>query len=198
MWTVSIALLGSGGAVAGAPREIAGIVLGDPVDKYAERLRMDTAQPIRYQEYLKEVRIRDPEGFKSGVVWYGTSTTPNRIVRIKLKYNDTSKAFFDKLLKEFRRRFGKPTEWRGDCFGIFIAWKWSFRDADGNRISMILQHNEKDPNQKMGNNIKLTMWDLIDHERILCEQRLGRKQEKKAAIQTKEINPEEWERFIPR
>ena len=36
---------------------------------------------------------------------------------------------------------------------------------------MILQHNIKDPNQKMGNNIKLTMWDLIDHERKIHEQK---------------------------
>ncbi len=93
---------------------------------------------------------------------------------------------------------GKPIEFRGDCFGIFIAWKWSFKDADGNRVSMILQHNLKDPNQKMGNNIKLTMWDLIDNERNLYEQRLGTKKEKKTVIQPKEIKPGEWEQFIPK
>ena len=175
------------------PREIAGFVLGDSIDKYYDRLKMDTAQPIRYQEYLKEVQIKDPEGFKSGVAWYGTSTTPGRIVRIKLKYNDPSRVFFDRLLKEFKIRFGKPTEWRGDCFGIFIAWKWSFKDAAGNRVSMVLQHNIKDPKQKMGNNIKLTMWDLIDNERRTHEQKQGPKKEKPSVIK-----PKEWERFIPK
>ena len=172
--------------------------MGDSIDKYYDRLKMDTAQPIRYQEYLKEVQIKDPEGFKSGVAWYGTSTTPGRIVRIKLKYNDPSRVFFDRLLKEFKIRFGKPTGWRGDCFGIFIAWKWSFKDAGGNRVSMILQHNIKDPKQKMGNNIKLTMWDFIDNERRIHEQKQERKKEKPAVIKPKDIKPEEWERFIPK
>ena len=177
-------------SIARVPREIAGFVLGDPVDKYSDRLKMDTAQPIRYQEYLREVQIKDPEGFKSGVIWHSTSTQPGRIVRVKLKYNDSSKAFFDNLLKEFKKRFGKPTEWRGDCFGIFIAWKWSFKDTDGNRVSMILQHNIKDPKQKMGNNIKMTMWDLIDNERRIHEQKQGPKKEKPAGIKPKDIKPE--------
>ena len=197
-WIALIIFLTPGISAAGVPREIAGIVLGEPIDKYSDRLKMDTAQPIRHQEYLREVQIKDTEELKSGVVWYGTSTTPGRIVRIKLKYNDPSKAFFDKLLKEFNKRFGKPTEWRGDCFGIYIAWKWSFKDADSNRISMVLQHNIKDPNQKMGNNIKLTMWDLIDNERRIYEQMQGRKKEKPAVIKPKDYKPEEWERLIPR
>ncbi len=52
MWIFLITLLGSGGGAMGAPREIAGIVLGDSVDKYAERLRMDTAQPIRQTDRM--------------------------------------------------------------------------------------------------------------------------------------------------
>ena len=104
---LSILLLPDG-SIARAPREIAGLVLGDSVDKYSDRLKMDTAQPIRYQEYLREIQIKEAEGYKNGVVWVGTSTTPGRIVRIKLKYNDSSKVFFDRLLKKFNRRFGKP------------------------------------------------------------------------------------------
>lgn len=58
------------------PREIAGFVLGDSVDKYYDRLKMDTAQPIRYQEYLKEVKSRIPRALKAA--WHGTVPAPPR------------------------------------------------------------------------------------------------------------------------
>ena len=50
----------------------------------------------------------------------------------------------------------------------------------------------------MGNNIKLTMWDLIDNERRIYEQKQGLKREKPAVIKRKDIKPEEWERFFPK
>ena len=159
---------------------------------------METSFPIRYREFLRQVEIRETPGFKSGLITFGTCADPGGIVQIKLKYADSSKKFYKDLFKLYKARFGEPAEYRGDSFQVLIAWKWSFRDAEGNRISMILQHNLKDPNQKMGNNIKLTMWDLIDKERVLYEQRMGLKQEKKIAVQPKEIKPAEWERLIPK
>ena len=185
---------------AATPREIGGFVVGGSIEEYKDRLKMETAIPIRYREYLREVTIKELEGFKSGDIWYGTGVSPGRIVRVRLKYEDSSKKFFDILLKEFKNRFGKPAEWRGDCFGAFIAWKWSFTDAEMNKVSMVLQHNIKDPNHKMGNVIKLTMWGLIDEEQRVFEQKNPdrSKSTKKVKIQPGKYKPEDLDRFIPR
>ena len=146
-------------------------MLGENVADFQDKLDLESARPIRHLEYLHEVEIKYQPGFKTGTIWYNVISSPQRIVRIKLKYEDSSKAFFDTLLKRFEKRFGKPKEFRGDSFNIFIAWKWSLMDSRNNRISMILQHNIKDPSKKMGNNIKLTRWDLIEAERKIFEQK---------------------------
>lgn len=184
---------------ANAPIGIGGFVLGENIESYRDKLNMETARPIRYQEYLHEVEIKPVPGFKSGTVWYNAISTPNRIVRIKLKYEDSRKEFFDALLKRFEKRFGKPREWRGDCFNIFISWKWSLVDLQNNQLSMIIQHNIKDPSKKMGNNIKLTRWDLIDAERRIFEQKYPeRNQEKQGKTDKfKKMAPKDWDRLIP-
>jgi hypothetical protein len=161
---------------------------------------METSIPIRYMEYINEVEIRKMEGFKSGIIAYGNCDSPGRILRIKLKYTNSSKKFYNRLLNLFKTRFGKPTEWRGDSFHVVIAWKWSFTDQENNRISMILQHNTKDEEQKVGNSLKLTMTNLFEEERI-CFERKEQKAQKKPdkSRQGKGIEePVSWDRFIPR
>ena len=66
---------------------------------------------------------------------------------------------------------GKPDEWRGDPFHIMIAWKWSFTDKDGNNISLILQHNTRDEEEKQGTAVKMTMWNLMLEENRCFEQK---------------------------
>jgi hypothetical protein len=95
------------------------------------------------------------------LVTYGSSIEPSRIVRLKFKYADNSKRFFDELLKRYKANLGKPGEWRGGPFHIVIAWKWSFTDRDGNDISFILQHNTRDEEEKQGNAVKMTLWNLF-------------------------------------
>lgn len=159
---------------AGAPHQIAGFVLGSPVDQYRGRLDMATVLPVRHQEYLSEVEAKDIPGFKIGYLVFGTCREPHRISKIRLKYANPERSFFDKLLERVRGRFGKPTEYRGDAFQSFIAWKWSFQDRDGNRISMILQHyNRDDEEYTSGNSVKLTMWSLVDEERACHEKKAG-------------------------
>ncbi|MEW6218907.1 MAG: hypothetical protein AB1634_05140 [Thermodesulfobacteriota bacterium] len=155
---------------AAAPRGIAGLTLGQTVGSVPDLVAMDTDQPIRFTEYLHEVEIRERPGFKTGVVWYGTCAAPGAIVRIKLKYADASKPYFDQLLKRYQERLGKPDEWRGDPFGVVVAWKWSFEEPDGSRISIVLQHNARDEEQKMGNSVKLTATHLLEAE-MACHDR---------------------------
>ncbi len=59
----------------------------------------------------------------------------------------------------------------GDPFHIMIAWKWSFTDKDGNNISLILQHNTRDEEEKQGNAVKMTMWNLMLEEERCFEKK---------------------------
>ena len=148
-----------------APYEIAGIKLGHAISAFEESVHMQTALPIRHVESIREVEIVPVPGFKSGLVWYGTCIQPHRILRINLKYADGSKKFYQQLLERYEKRFGKPLEWRGDPFHLVRAWKWSFTDDQNNRISLILQHNRADKDERLGNSVKLTMWNLFEDER---------------------------------
>ncbi len=116
-----------------APQQIAGIRLGDNLDQYRNILRMDTSLPVRHMEYISEVELKPSfEGYRSGYIFYGNCDKPGRIVKIKLKYERSDKEFFEDLLQRFKQKFGEPDQYRGDAFRAFIAWKWSFRDKDGN------------------------------------------------------------------
>lgn len=186
-------------AVEGAPHEIGGFVLGRNIDEYKDKVQMDTSLPIRYMEYVREVQIEPRQGFKSGIIAYGTCVRPGRIVRIKLKYADSSKDFYNKLLGIFKERFGEPSEWRGDPFHVVIAWKWSFVDEENNRISLILQHNTKDEEEKIGNSVKMTMTNLMEEE-LLCYKRKHPeyKQPPGDGQGSMKWQREDLEQFIPR
>lgn len=175
-----------------APRDIAGIILGEQIETCRAHLQMDTVMPIRYRPYLREVQIKSMGGFKSGLITYENCSQPGRIVRIKMKYADSSKDFYLKLLKRYKARFGSDPEWRGDPFHITIAWKWSFTDDQGNRISMILQHNLKDQEEKHGNSVKLTLYNALEDARACYES--GKAEPK---VPAKPMDPIDWERLIP-
>jgi len=149
---------------ADAPHSLAGFVLGAPMSDFKNQVDMSTVLSTRYLESLKEVEAKEIKGYKTGLVTYGTCIQPPRILRLKFKYADSSKKFFDALLKRFEMNLGQPDKWRGDPFHIVIAWKWKFADKDGNRISIILQHNTRDEEEKQGNSVKMTMWNLMLEE----------------------------------
>ena len=148
-----------------APHEIAGFRLQDNIDLYRDRIEKNTAAAIRDMEYLGEVDVIPPAGFKSGYLVFGKCAHPGRVVRISMKYADSSKELFDKLLDRFKEEYGEPAEWRGDPFHVYVAWKWSLVDKDNNRISMILQHYSGDEDvYKNGNSVKLSMFELVEQE----------------------------------
>jgi hypothetical protein len=182
---------------ADAPHELAGFVLGGRMDEFKDQVEMDTVLPIRYLESLKEVEAKELKGYKTGLVTYGTCIEPSRIVRLKFKYADNSKKFFDELLERYKVNLGKPDEWRGDPFHIVIAWKWSFTDRHGNDISLILQHNTRDEEEKQGNAVKMTMWNLMLEEDRCFEQKYP---ETTAPPNFKFKNPDsvDWKPLIPR
>jgi hypothetical protein len=190
----------NGIGLAQAPHQAGGFVLGTNIAGYQGAVDMKTALPVRYMESLKEVEIKAVEGFKSGLIGYGTCAVPGRIVRIKLKYADSTKKFYDILLERFKKRFGKPVEWRGDPFHVVLSWKWSFVDTENNRISLILQHNTRYEEEKIGNAVKLTMWNLFEDERRCFEKKNPDfiKRSKMKMQVKRENGPMDWNRLIPR
>ncbi len=185
--------------MATTPHEISGFILGRSIEDYKDRVSLETALPIRYCEYLQEVEIKAPKGIKTGLIWYAADDPLHPIVRIKLKYADSSKYFYLELLRRFKRRFGEPAEWRGDPFHILEGWKWSFIDDQNNIISLILQHNTLDRQQKIGNCVKLTNWSLLNMEKRCFQQKhpeISRKK-RKQAIKLGDYRLADWNRFIP-
>ena len=200
LWINFAIFLSYGVGMAEPPHQVGGFVLGENIRDYREMVIMESELPIRHQEYLHELEIRDMEDFRSGAIWVGNCLDPGRIIRVKLKYFDSSKEFYKSLLSRFKKRFGEPSEWRGDPFHIVIAWKWSFIDNKKNRISLILQHNTKDREEKIGNAVKLTMTNLIEEER-LCHEKRSSASPKNSKMQkhaTKGPDSINWDRLIPR
>lgn len=191
-------LLSSAPLLAQVPHQVGGFILGMNIAEYGEKINMETAIPIRYTAYMKEVEIRNMEGFKSGLIYYGNCAVPGQIVRIKLKYADSKKNFYNKLLELFKERFGEPTEWRGDPFKIVIAWKWSFTDKDNNRISLTLQHNTKDAEEKIGNSVKITALNLIEEEYLCFKKRYPEHRGSSTKEESRPRGKVNWDLFIPR
>ena len=173
-----------------APHQVAVFKLNSNIADVKDYVLMETALPIRYMENIEEVEIKPIEGLKSGLIAYATCSAPGHIVRIKLKYKDSSKKFFEKLLKRIKNEYGDPSEYRGDPFHILISWKWSLVDKDGNRISMTLQHNSMDTEEKLGNAIKLTMTSLIEEDQ--------RCYKIKALDQRQKLRQREWKIMVPK
>ncbi|MCF8056527.1 MAG: hypothetical protein K9K37_07795 [Desulfocapsa sp.] len=170
------------------PVEVGGFVLGSNVTDYPD---------IEYSNFLKEVVIYDWHGFDKGIISYGVCDSPGEIVRIKLKYKDSSKKFFHTLLKKYKTKYGKPDEWKGDSFGILHVWKWRFTDKNNNRINLILQHNTKDPNENNGNMVKLYLPDQIVREQKCftktCESHMSQR-DKEHLMNRKKAD---WNYLIP-
>jgi len=163
---VATTLIVSRTSFADAPHQIAGFVLGANINQYQHLLRMDSVIPIRHLECLSEVETKPIEGYKNGYVLFGNCREPGRIVNIKMKYAYSDRAFYDQLLNIFKKKFGPPSEWRGDAFQTLISWKWSFTDKEHNKISMILQHYTGDDEEyTSGNSLKLSMTTAIEKER---------------------------------
>jgi len=167
------------------PKEINGFRLGSSIEEY---------DFINYRNYLKEVVIDDIGGFERGTLYYGTCERPGEIVRIKLKYRNSTRKFYKQLLNRYKEKFGKPDEFTGDAFGIVLSWKWRFIDKENNSISLTLQHNLKNIDENIGNMVKLGMPDRIEAERMCFIKACG---EKKVECPLGMMS-EDWDNLIPR
>jgi hypothetical protein len=153
------------GAWAQFPVHLGGFTLGEDISAYADQIDLASCRATLFNPYIGEGRILDRPGFKSGFVEYGLCSSPNKILRIKLKFNDSSKKFFNTLLSRYKEKLGSPDEYKGDPFQTIIAWKWSFTNKKNQKISLILQHNTTVEDEKLGNAVKLTLTDQLQKER---------------------------------
>jgi hypothetical protein len=172
-----------------APHEIAGIALGTSVDAYPDIIRTN---------FLKDVVVTDWHGFRNGIISYGTCKYVNRILKIDMKYADKSEDFFEKLLKEFRKKFGEPNEWKGDSFGVVHIWKWQFIDKEQNRVSLALQYNSKDSNETIGNMVKLSYPEKIEEERFCFVNMCQNSNKHLDTNRREELNKSDWSYLVPR
>jgi hypothetical protein len=170
------------------PHGVGGFVLGSNVTDYPD---------IEYSNSLKEVVIYDWHGFAKGIISYGVCANPGEIVKIKMKYEDSTKKYFQILLKKYKEKYGTPTEWKGDSFGILHIWKWKFVDENKKRVNLILQHNTRNPNENTGNMVKLSYPDSIVEEQACftkqCTMNISNS-EKEQLLHRKTTG---WEYLIP-
>ncbi len=182
-----------------SPSRLGGFILGTDISQYQNRIQATTVLPIRHQEYLQEVEIKPDRYFKSGLITYGNCDKPGKIIRIRLKYEDSGREMYEQLLSRFKTRFGEPVEWRGDPFQAVLAWKWSFKDKESNNVTLILQHNSKDREQKLGNSVKLTLNSQIEKERACYESRhpqppVPKNEKKEAPVRPDAVD---WQTLVP-
>lgn len=143
------------------PTSLGGIVLGEDISGIHDICEMHTKIPLSQERHLIEVELRPyyAPGIRGGTVAYANCDQVGRIVRIKLKFDNDTREFFDDLLERYRRRFGRPLEWRGDPFQTVMSWKWSFHDGTGRQVNLELTHSQ-DESYKTGNFVKMTLRSL--------------------------------------
>lgn len=172
-----------------APLEIGGFKLGTSIEEY---------DFISYRNFLKEVVVQNIDGFRKGTIYYGICDRPGELVKIKLKYLDSSEDFYKQLLKRYKKKFGEPDLYIGDSFGIVKAWRWTFIDKNNNKVMLLLQNNLKNPDESLGNLVKLEFPDRIEAERICFNRQCALSRSgAKNKIPTS-WNKESWEHMIPR
>ena len=94
-WIWAVLIFSAGMCFGDTPHQVGPFVLNRNISDFNEYVRMETALPIRHMENIKEVELRPIKGFKSGLIAYASCSAPGRIVRIKLKYADSSKIFYE-------------------------------------------------------------------------------------------------------
>ena len=166
-----------------APSSAGGFTLNTQIKDYGV---------ANHKHYLREDIFTDLEGFRKGFITYGTCNKPGEILRIKLKYQDRSYKFYEQLLEKYRKSFGDNPTFTGDSFGNVKSWKWAFTNDQGQRVTLVLQHNLKDSDESMGNMLKLRLPDLINAERICFNKTYPQNSDSIAAE-----SETDWTKLIP-
>ncbi len=184
---------------ADGPLELAGIRLGQTVEAMGDRLVASATDRAFHRPYIGNVPVAPTPGFRSGYAEVGLCAKPGRIVRVKMHYADDSLAFFNHVMAALKKRYGEPSEWRGNAFGTLRTWKWSLKAPDGQPVSLILMHYAgEDGAFTEGNSIRIAATSLVrEEERCQAEKQAtetGRAAAQKDAADIKALGPE-W--YLP-
>lgn len=154
------------------PESLAGIDLGGDSARFGRYLHPGKAKAVEDTPSLARRDIKASGAFRGGYVLVGACASLGRVVRIKLKYADDTEEFFRRLSGALMDRYGLPVEYKGDLEGRVLGNKWSFVNAAGESISLIVQHSAIEGlDHDKGNVIKLTNWGLVEAERSCFEYR---------------------------
>lgn len=165
------------------PKSIAGFSLGLPISSCDQKL---------YSDYLQEKTVPLVSPFRKGYIYYGNCKHQDKVLKIKIKYEDKSRKFFKQLHTKLTKKYNDPGNWEGDSFGILSIRKWQFVDEEGHRVSLAIEYNNKNEELSMGTVLKLSYPVLIEEERI-C---VGREQKKfipKMRVKSDDI----WDDILP-
>ncbi|MGL1932610.1 MAG: hypothetical protein OCC45_12765 [Desulfotalea sp.] len=164
------------------PKGIAGITLGSKASSYHTE---------KDSPYLIEKAVETNSPFRKATLSYGQCQRKGQILKIKVKYLNKSKKFFDELNDKITAKYGEG-KWQGDSFGIVRSWKWEFKDAEGKKVNLVLDYNLKDTELSMGSVLKISYPVLIEEER-LCSIK-GQSKDDNTPTNTEILN---WDDCLP-
>ncbi len=146
------------------PMTLAGITLGEDFKKFSAYCDMKFASPNPDAPFLSETHIKPDSipGIRGGSITYGNCDNTDKVVRIKLKFNNRGQGMFNELLEMYKNVYGKPDNYKGDAFKNVIAWEWDFVEGD-KRVSLMLMWS-RDKEIRPGVSIKMTYESLLDSE----------------------------------
>jgi hypothetical protein len=182
------------------PHEVGGFVLGESIHKFKDQVNLSSRMKVRYQEFLSEVEITPLKHFKSGLIAVGNCSDPGKIAQIQLRYADSSREFYQKLLKRFMARFGPPKESKDDALRLFNVWIWHFIDENQNQIDLILQHNIQAETEKADNAVKLILVTQMEKEEGCFKEKKRRTDPAEAQDESRKIHSliTDWGLLIPK
>lgn len=178
------------------PMTLAGITLGANISTVTHCCQLSTDMQLSDERQLNEIDLQPQfvPGVRSATVAYANCAEKGKIVRIKLKFDDSSREFFNDLFAMYEKKFGRPEEWRGNPFHSVLSWKWSFKDGV-QRVGIELTHSD-DEDYKTGNFVKLTLRSLWESELMCMKKREQLSQESEAA--KKEEKSLDYSLLIPK
>lgn len=176
------------------PLTLSGFTLGKDIALY--RSYCDTGQELALSDspFLSEMNLRPDAvpGVRGGSLTYGNCLGDRKLLRVKLKFHDTSQKLFNALLKKYTKQFGEPDNYQGDTFKNVIAWQWNFSRGE-EAVSLLLMWS-RDKEMRPGVSIKMTLESLLDAE-YACYKAAFDKREKDKGGTTAIRNLDD---FVPR
>jgi len=160
---LSLTLVSAPALAGELPLTLAGFTLGQDMARYESHCQ-GPALVIPDIPFLTEMNLAPDAvpGIRGGSLTHGNCLGERNLLRIKLKFHDTSQKFFNSLVKEYTARFGKPDSYQGDAFRNVIAWQWDFSRA-GEAMSVLVMWS-RDKEMRPGVSIKMTLESGVEAE----------------------------------